>query len=66
MVEFNADPVPVCQTTVNVTWEKAYFISLIIVFFFIPLLILVLLYIYIARHLVPAHHAADDGERVRY
>ena len=44
---------PTCSLDVNLFWQKIYFIILITVFFFIPLIILIGLYRNIARHLVP-------------
>ena len=44
---------PVCSTSVDLFWQKLYFIIILIVFFFIPLIILIGLYRSIARHLVP-------------
>ena len=53
MVTYKEDPkAPVCLTSVKHPLAKGYFIFIIVVFFFIPLLILVLLYRHIARHLV--------------
>ncbi len=55
MVTYTPDPDPdkaVCLTSVDHPASKGYFIFIIIVFFFIPLLVLVLLYRHIARHLV--------------
>lgn len=60
MIEYSFDPeATVCQTKVSDFWPKFYFIFMITVFFFIPLVILVLLYRHIARHLVP-----PDDEQV--
>ena len=60
MIEYSFDPdATVCQTKVEDFWPKFYFIFMITVFFFIPLVILVLLYRHIARHLVP-----PDDEQV--
>ena len=42
-----------CLTDVNMSWHKFYFVFLITVFFFIPLLILIYLYRQIARNLKP-------------
>ena len=44
---------PACSTKVDLFWQKLYFITIITVFFFIPLVILIGLYRSIARHLVP-------------
>ncbi len=55
MVEYTVPnpETPVCLTNVDDAFSKGYFIFIIVFFFFIPLLILVLLYRHIARHLVP-------------
>ena len=42
----------VCLTQANTSWQTAYFISAICLFFFVPLAILVVIYSVIARHLV--------------
>ena len=42
---------PTCSTDVNPTWTKAFFLSIISLFFWVPLFILVLLYGVIARSL---------------
>ena len=44
---------PSCSTNVDSFWQKMYFIIIITVFFFIPLVLLIGLYRNIARHLVP-------------
>ncbi|XP_048507574.1 thyrotropin-releasing hormone receptor isoform X3 [Athalia rosae] len=44
--------VPVCQIQSNKTWTDAFFVTTIIVFFFLPLFILIVLYTIIARHLM--------------
>lgn len=63
MIEYTPDETsPVCQTQVNQFWAKFYFIFIIIVFFFIPFLILVFLYRHIARHLVPPAPNPQDGD----
>ncbi len=51
---------PACFTHVDTYWQKFYFIFIITVFFFIPLLILILLYVNIARNLVPKSTSDDD------
>ena len=45
---------PHCLTQVNTYWTKFYIIFMITVFFFIPLIILIWLYLKIARNLVPS------------
>jgi len=61
MVEFSHYPdAAVCLTSVKTFWPKFYFIFIISVFFFIPLVILILLYIHIVRDLVP-----QDDEQAR-
>ena len=41
-----------CVTQANTFWPIFYFLSAICVFFFFPLIVLVLIYTVIARHLV--------------
>ena len=41
-----------CVTQANTFWPTFYFISAICLFFFFPLLLLILIYSVIARHLV--------------
>ncbi|TRY78556.1 hypothetical protein TCAL_11695, partial [Tigriopus californicus] len=61
MIEYTPDPVsPVCLTSVDNFWSKFYFVFIITVFFFIPLLILILLYRHIANHLVPNQIGDDE------
>ena len=60
MIEYTPKPTPVCLTSVDNSWSKFYFIFIITVFFFIPLLILILLYRHIANHLVPTHVGEDE------
>ena len=56
MVEYTYDPEnPVCLTSVDSFLDKFYFTFIIVVFFFIPVLILILLYRHIARNLVRAY-----------
>ena len=49
-----------CLTLCDTYWQKFYFIFMLIVFFFIPLLVLIILYLRIARNLVPAQ--SNDGD----
>ena len=49
----------VCYTWVDSYWQKSYHIIIIVVFFFIPLCILILLYVKIARYLVPPTEVQD-------
>ncbi|XP_031828214.1 ecdysis triggering hormone receptor isoform X2 [Nomia melanderi] len=44
--------IPTCSTEANDNWPIAFFLTTIIVFFVVPLLILVVLYTVIARHLM--------------
>ena len=53
---------PSCFTQVDSHWQKFYHTFIIIVFFFIPLLILVLLYMKIARNLVPSTEGGPDDQ----
>lgn len=50
--EDEGDPMPVCVTQANTFWPIFYFVSAICLFFFFPLVVLVLIYTVIARHLV--------------
>ena len=46
------DPInPKCNTNVDPPWTKAFFLSIISLFFWLPLFVLVLLYAIIASHL---------------
>ena len=67
MIEYTAKPDedPGCLTRVDTYWQKFYFIFIITVFFFIPLLILILLYLSIARNLVPGP-STDGDEQVSW
>ena len=56
---------PACLTHVDTYWQKFYFIFIITVFFFIPLLILILLYIKIAHNLVPGPTTGEDNDQVK-
>ena len=49
----------VCYTWVDSYWQKSYHIIIIVVFFFIPLCILILLYMKIAHNLVPPTEVQD-------
>ncbi|XP_046628195.1 thyrotropin-releasing hormone receptor-like [Neodiprion virginianus] len=44
--------VPVCLIEANEAWRSAFFVTTIVIFFFVPLFILVILYTIIARHLM--------------
>jgi len=44
--------VPVCWTVIEPFWSRAFFVSSITIFFFLPLLTLAILYITIAKHLM--------------
>uniref|UniRef100_T1JGH4 G-protein coupled receptors family 1 profile domain-containing protein n=1 Tax=Strigamia maritima TaxID=126957 RepID=T1JGH4_STRMM len=46
--------VPVCLMEVRSTWRKLYFTAVITVLFFIPLIVLVIVYTVITRHLIVA------------
>ena len=56
-----------CLTQVNTYWPKFYIIFMITVFFFIPLVILIWLYLKIARNLVPNPSTGvnDHNEQVK-
>ncbi len=64
MIEYTSIPGedPGCMTNAKTHWQKFYFIFIITVFFFIPLLILIMLYIKIARNLVPRPSSGDDDQ----
>jgi len=49
-----------CVTQANTFWPTFYFISAICLFFFFPLLLLVLIYSVIARHLMAAPCTASN------
>ena len=51
---------PTCATPADTRWTETYFLTTIIVFFTIPLLILIVLYTVIARHLM-ANPAISRG-----
>jgi hypothetical protein len=43
---------PVCMTSVDGTWDKIFHFFCMLVFFLFPLLVLIVIYIAIARHLL--------------
>jgi hypothetical protein len=49
---FDGSTVAVCLTQANTFWTALFFVSSIAVFFALPLVILVALYVIIARHLM--------------
>jgi len=52
IANYKADPeTPTCTTDVDPTWTKVYFLSIISLFFWLPLAVLVMLYAVIARNL---------------
>ena len=55
---------PTCTTEVDPPWTKAFFLSIISLFFWLPLCILIVLYVIIARHLTAGisvnRHAGTD------
>ena len=52
IAEYHDDPeAPHCNTNVDPPWTKGYFLSIIILFFWLPLFVLVALYAIIASHL---------------
>ena len=52
IAEYHDDPeAPMCNTNVDPPWTKGYFLSIIILFFWLPLFVLVALYAIIASHL---------------
>ena len=52
IAEYKDDPVsPTCTTDVDPPWTKAFFLTIISIFFWLPLCVLVLLYAIIASHL---------------
>ncbi|XP_012288813.1 growth hormone secretagogue receptor type 1 [Orussus abietinus] len=52
--------VPTCHCMLDETWRVGYFLTIIVVFFILPLLILIVLYSVIARHLM-ANPAISRG-----
>ncbi|XP_014483951.1 PREDICTED: growth hormone secretagogue receptor type 1-like isoform X1 [Dinoponera quadriceps] len=52
--------VPTCMTRASVTWMTGFILTTIVVFFILPLLILIVLYTVIARHLM-ANPAISRG-----
>ena len=52
IANYKDDPYnPTCTTDVDPPWTKAFFLSIISLFFWLPLFVLVLLYAIIARRL---------------
>ena len=51
IANYKDDPKPTCSTNVDPPWTKGFFLSIISVFFWLPLFVLVFLYAIIARHL---------------
>ncbi|XP_078041830.1 ecdysis triggering hormone receptor isoform X4 [Augochlora pura] len=52
MVRYEDKDVPTCNTEADSNWTIAFFVTTIVIFFVIPLLILVVLYTVIALHLM--------------
>jgi len=69
IASYKDDPYnPTCSTDVDPTWTKGFFLSIISLFFWLPLMVLVLLYAIIARSLtagvaVTKHTGSTIGER---
>lgn len=64
MIEYyDQSIVPVCLTTVDVFWHAFFFVFSTIVFFFLPLLILIILYTIIAKHLMENPGIISQGHR---
>ena len=62
---------PTCTTDVDPKWTKGFFLSIISLFFWLPLFVLVLLYAIIARSLtlgvtVTKHKGADPDYIYKY
>ena len=52
IADFKDDPInPTCTTDVDPPWTKAFFLTIISIFFWLPLCVLVFLYAVIASHL---------------
>lgn len=49
---FDGTKVPACQTLANTFWSALYFLSSIFLFFIVPFLILIVLYLIIAKNLI--------------
>ncbi|XP_017779831.1 PREDICTED: thyrotropin-releasing hormone receptor-like, partial [Nicrophorus vespilloides] len=49
---FDGSKVPVCQTRANTFWSALYFLSSVFLFFIVPFVVLVVLYLIIARNLI--------------
>jgi hypothetical protein len=56
--------VPACLTEADTFWSTCYFVMIISVFFFLPLLVLIVLYAVMTRHLMaePVNSAVKDLE----
>lgn len=56
--------VPACLTEANTVWSTSYFVMIISVFFLLPLLVLIVLYVVMTRHLMaePVNSAVKDLE----
>lgn len=55
VIKFLSHQVPVCLTSADSFWTSVFFISSIVIFFILPLLILIGLYTIIAKHLMAAN-----------
>lgn len=63
---FDGSIVPVCLTVAQKFWHRIYFCAIIITFFVIPLLILLIVYTYIARHLMmDTSELSSSSERLQ-
>ncbi|XP_023222988.1 growth hormone secretagogue receptor type 1-like [Centruroides sculpturatus] len=58
--------VPVCLTLVQTFWQRIYFFIIVFTFFAIPLFILLIVYTYIARHLMmDTSELSSSSERLQ-
>ncbi|XP_076622839.1 ecdysis triggering hormone receptor isoform X5 [Colletes latitarsis] len=64
----NGTYIPTCNTVVSTHWIFAFFITTVIIFFVIPLLILMVLYTVIARHLManPTISRGSSNNMLKY
>lgn len=65
---FDGTKVMVCHTTANTFWPTLYFLTSIFIFFLLPLILLLILYFIIAKHLIAnpsALHSDSYSARAR-
>lgn len=61
-VYVDGSQVQVCLTQANSGWSKAYFLTILILFFFLPLLVLIVIYAAISRRLC----SNESGKWIRF